>query len=262
MRQTEVSHSAGQRRKQALQNRKILGDGSLTEQFLPKSLMSFLGEKIFGLNLQSGDMNIQQCKGAEANKTDHSPLLPIFFDTCTRFDTLLAAFEKRLAKATEVLSADTRTKDMWTNLTLLRSKGASSQAFEGLEWVPPTFGPPLFKDLKPVHPETFGQPWGLFAVKWGFIQGFKQLPFPGLGAFLSPAVGKFLVLMFPMAALHEAKADVHEQLAYFDALPTAQCTSFMQEHCIWKVTEVESYICLLCLPYSLQRLRFLISILV
>jgi hypothetical protein len=188
-----------------LQYRRVLGDGALTEQNMPKSLMTFVAECVLTVDIEK--------KTATPKVSSKCPSVP--GDTNWAQVLLLGAgdhvgplaalrgvkdcFRDRVATNVQRLGTACANADAWHTFCRLAKK--DKDTYDALKWLPEMRVSGEEGALVPAEPAGWAAPWVLFHNLWAYRFGAESLPWLGIGCFLVGLSGTIVALGFPMCIM-------------------------------------------------------------
>ena len=233
-----VHERASERRRTALSMRRILGDGLLTQQGLPKSLMPWLGLEVFGVDEKAKSISMIKC--AKLSETLDSEWGTPFAATVASFgenghlQILMDMFMRRLTSAHT--KAVATTPESGTRISFICLAVKKGDPYIACDWVPGEFASCA---KAPLAPTEFGNAWLYYSMEFG-LRWFPDVsPYPGIGSIVIGFKGQTCVLLWPMADTIEAKASLPEVFEMLNRFSSGKAKEYMKNG-VW--AQLEDYV--------------------
>ena len=234
------NEQSGLRRREALNVRRALGDGLLTEQGFPKPCMPFRGASILTFGEEDKKtILVAPCPHVKTSCPDIDAMQVVCCITFTGNDEFKGVFALKDAFGSKRLeTVITRVKEGVTSDELLSSirfkkKGAVADDY-ATAWVPAfmiAIGGAKFID-------DWASPFMFGSGKFGVRYYVDRYPFQGFGHYMKGVEGRRLVLAWSMDSTIEAGGAVAEALDMLGRISVNKAKEFFSKKVSWSVVEV------------------------
>ena len=228
VRTTDNAKASGQRRKEALDARRALGDGLLTAQGIPKSAMPFLSTQVFSICDETKGVQCKDHTGVAKEFSDEAACGLVLGKKGTESNLdearkLIILYGERLAKGSAKLIAVTKPEeDNFINFIKLTPK--SGDEVNLCDWVPTCMGQ---YGEKPVDVDSWACPWLYHSSQFGARLTPHVMLHQGVGSLVAGYKGSTLVLVWPMQKTMKANADIAESVLMLSNLTVAKSKTFL-----------------------------------
>jgi hypothetical protein len=254
----EVQASAGARRKVALKCKQRLA--GIDKQGFPKTIITWLGEKVLGLTAESTEDNFQEsiCNMDAANFDWHAPAIsragrPHLFSSA--LDCMMPHLSPRLAKVTRRLAVDLEKNESTINMLRVPPADPPDQYFE-MKWLPSQFAMRPRGEAWVVEDIVkHGTPWVLHHAPVGFRYGIECFPFANMACFLQCITGPMAIVTWPLIAVKDLGGQLDQTIASLESMASPEASSWMTANVNYAVLSVGDTV---WIPYGFEV--FLINV--
>lgn len=229
----QVHGDAGKRRRDHLAIRRVLGNGKLIEQGMPKSMYGYLGS-IFGVDEACKDLTVIAHDRVKSDIVDISTPALV---TVPKDKENMTSLEKMGSDLLQLVTP--RFNDI-KDLMLKQRQGKiiiycrlvltddAKRAYGACEWVPETVQTAL--GSVPACTNGFNTPWIFCSGQWGVRYGAIQDPFVAHARMLLQLQGQSMVICYDMAQTVAKGAKIADFLDMFSNYSNQEVSDYSQKH--------------------------------
>ena len=256
VRRDHIQTQASDRRRTALNMRRICGDGLLTQQGLAKSLMTFVGMEILGADEKTKEFSVQPCAklGSDVDFSKPFSVALIADGPLSNLRLLPEAIGPRLQQRIDE-SIAALTNDGSSKISYCRFAPTPTDTVSEGKWVPSDFAK---YSASPGHVTKFGTIWLYFSMIFWLRWLDNVKPLPGVGASHIGVAGEKVLVAWPMKDTVAAGSGLVDVMSMTENLSSKKAKDFMKNS-VWATVKASplflslrettsSQICLLRLP--------------